>query len=566
MTIKITKQLATMEDLAIGTGTVVQERNGVPLTLTKIDFTATVSNVAEMQERQTVVGIVIQTLGYYSEGDGGGNTYEVVAGGTGTDDGGTFIDMANGLQAKGLFKNVASTLQYGATQSKLGSVIEKLSVIGVKDIFVEVVGYLNNTDTIEFSNITDTNITFLSTLVESSIIDAPILKISNLSFCKITLPAITGAENFASWDAISRPRITIEESKNCIIETKKITNCSSVIKLTECDNCYLYVNKMVGILTSKTILDDRISVAVNFFRGQGNKVIGGEFISFGNAILQEMGGQKLLISGSIIKDSIDNGIYISSGDNCKVVNCHVEGLVVDSLPVCGGIKMRGRKNICSNNTILDTADSIMITGYGTAAPSENNYTSWGTVVECNVIEGFDGIAIRLDSFDQGDGSLGFVKNATVSGNTIKNNYASNITPAIRLLEVTNINISNNTFDDISGNVPVIGVFGSQATPCSNITISGNVFTSISSDEIIRATYAVDLLIVNNNVEFETVLSGFACEIRNSNRGIITGNIFSDRINVDQDFLSTNFIIANNIVSVFTPQNDPSNLKGNELIV
>ena len=38
MTIKITKQLATVEDLAIGTGTVVQERNGVPLNLTKIDL------------------------------------------------------------------------------------------------------------------------------------------------------------------------------------------------------------------------------------------------------------------------------------------------------------------------------------------------------------------------------------------------------------------------------------------------------------------------------------------------------------------------------------------------
>ena len=38
MTIKITKQLATMEDLAIGTGTVVQERNGVPMTLTKINL------------------------------------------------------------------------------------------------------------------------------------------------------------------------------------------------------------------------------------------------------------------------------------------------------------------------------------------------------------------------------------------------------------------------------------------------------------------------------------------------------------------------------------------------
>ena len=38
MTIKITKQLATVEDLAIGTGPVIQERNGAPLTLTKIDF------------------------------------------------------------------------------------------------------------------------------------------------------------------------------------------------------------------------------------------------------------------------------------------------------------------------------------------------------------------------------------------------------------------------------------------------------------------------------------------------------------------------------------------------
>lgn len=38
MTIKITKQLATMEDLAIGAGTVLQTRNGVQLTLTKIDM------------------------------------------------------------------------------------------------------------------------------------------------------------------------------------------------------------------------------------------------------------------------------------------------------------------------------------------------------------------------------------------------------------------------------------------------------------------------------------------------------------------------------------------------
>jgi len=80
MTIKITKQLATMEDLAIGTGTVIQERNGVPLTLNKINFTAIVSSVAKMQERQAIVGTTIQTLGYYSAGDGGGAYYTVEKG------------------------------------------------------------------------------------------------------------------------------------------------------------------------------------------------------------------------------------------------------------------------------------------------------------------------------------------------------------------------------------------------------------------------------------------------------------------------------------------------------
>jgi len=82
MTIKITKQLATMEDLAIGTGTVVQERNGIPLTLNKINFTFNVTNVAAMQALQTVVGTVIRTLGYYSAGDSGGANYIVSAGDT----------------------------------------------------------------------------------------------------------------------------------------------------------------------------------------------------------------------------------------------------------------------------------------------------------------------------------------------------------------------------------------------------------------------------------------------------------------------------------------------------
>jgi len=55
------------------------------------------------------------TLGYYAPGDGGGNDYEIVTAGTGTDDGGSFIDLSgSGLQAKGLFKRVVTVNQFGA--------------------------------------------------------------------------------------------------------------------------------------------------------------------------------------------------------------------------------------------------------------------------------------------------------------------------------------------------------------------------------------------------------------------------------------------------------------------
>jgi len=78
MTIKITKQLATMEDLAIGTGTVVQERNGVPLTLTKIDFNSRVirvTSIAAMEAYSAPVGYVFSL-----NAGGRSGTFDVVAG------------------------------------------------------------------------------------------------------------------------------------------------------------------------------------------------------------------------------------------------------------------------------------------------------------------------------------------------------------------------------------------------------------------------------------------------------------------------------------------------------
>lgn len=60
------------------------------------------------------VGGTAITLGYTTIGDGGDNTYEIVAAGTGTADGGSFINLAT-HQAKGLFPGgVINVKQFGA--------------------------------------------------------------------------------------------------------------------------------------------------------------------------------------------------------------------------------------------------------------------------------------------------------------------------------------------------------------------------------------------------------------------------------------------------------------------
>jgi hypothetical protein len=69
------------------------------------DVSITFNNVDAMKAANFLkVGDKVRTLGYYDAGDGGGNDYLIVASATGTDDGGSFINLTGIVgQAKGLF-------------------------------------------------------------------------------------------------------------------------------------------------------------------------------------------------------------------------------------------------------------------------------------------------------------------------------------------------------------------------------------------------------------------------------------------------------------------------------
>lgn len=77
--------------------------------------------VADMvSDYALIAGGIVETIGYYSGWAAtvvkpkGGNRYEIVPAGTGTEDGGSFITLSNGLQAKSVFSSVIDVYKYGA--------------------------------------------------------------------------------------------------------------------------------------------------------------------------------------------------------------------------------------------------------------------------------------------------------------------------------------------------------------------------------------------------------------------------------------------------------------------
>ena len=92
----------------------LEAQSAVEAVLESIDFVF-FDTVADMVASANLeVGKKVKTLGYFSAGDGGGNTYLVVAGGSGTHDDGSFIDLTgSGLQARAIWTGTVCAETFG---------------------------------------------------------------------------------------------------------------------------------------------------------------------------------------------------------------------------------------------------------------------------------------------------------------------------------------------------------------------------------------------------------------------------------------------------------------------
>ena len=117
--------------------------------------TLTYNNIAEAKADTALdTGQSVKTLGHYSAGDGGGDKYIVVAGGTGTDDGGSYHDMTNGNQLELIILDELDVRSLGirADVDMASSIVSANSISersGVPLVFTE--GNYHSTENLEFT-------------------------------------------------------------------------------------------------------------------------------------------------------------------------------------------------------------------------------------------------------------------------------------------------------------------------------------------------------------------------------------------------------------------------------
>ena len=196
MTIKVSKQLATMQDLAIGVGQVVQRRNGIDLTLDKIDL-ATNTEVQDRVIRVTSIAAMEAysvPAGYVFSLNAGGRsgTFDVVSGDFSTElaadtENGIYIGLtdnptATTKVAKRRYNDVVLVEWFGVTPSATDNTSAYNALIaavplGSKVVWGEVGTYSGHFNSTEKSLRCDLNGSTLVNVVDNS----PIISIGSLT-------------------------------------------------------------------------------------------------------------------------------------------------------------------------------------------------------------------------------------------------------------------------------------------------------------------------------------------------------------------------------------------------
>jgi len=397
------------------------ENTGVPSVIVPGDLSGTLT--ALKSATNLTIGDFVVTTGYNANGDSGDNTYEIVAAATGTDDGGSFIDLAgSGLQAKGLFpRGVRSVKQWGAVGD--GVTDDTAATQAAIDASAHVTAYGGP------YRLTDELATTRSVIIECDRYDYSLSAADCTFLCDFndTAKSVFLAEN--SFQLILRD-ISIDMDQNA---TRAVTATSS------------------GIVSTKNILITRFDATsptacvalesgANHFESflidaEPVTILDGTGITTGSIGIHVTGSDNVVSDGEI-KKGFDNGVLEDGSNNLITLNkldqCNTGGKFIGTNPQIIGNRFGKNYNVNSAGLHLGDnagADSVINpTVIGNTCSKNNSTTALGP-------GSYDGTQILCDRVDAG----------VISGNPISEGLSG-----IKLNRVNDTTIGVNSYTTIDG--------------------------------------------------------------------------------------------------------------------
>lgn len=530
----------------VGANNVTYDGSTVAVHLDALTFD-TVADMVAATDLQ--VGMKVKTWGYTTLNDGGGAEYEVVASGTGTDDGGSFIDLDT-HQAKLLSNGRDITpKQFGAAGDGVTDDLVPLQKLALfsKDIWL---GEAN--DSYDVSGVitlqSGTTIRSNGATITQTTANTEIFNIESKSNILIDSVNFVGKGDDHT-DSDSSRAVGVYGSTSG--DNLKINNCTftgfcyTPARFKAQSNCYFTNNIVIGpdatIVTSSSI--GRI-YGVLFDGGCDSCVVSGCDISQGAQGVRVEASDNIRIIGNNIHNILgQHGVYSGSDvqnilvDGNVITDCELQGLKFQAQDAAAidnvGITVTGNIiNTCGDQGIfIGSSDSpatykckdVTVTGNSIkSAGGQGVYTdsTEGIVISGNFIDTSGQSGIAIDEISEG----------IVEGNFIVNCVNSGIRD---VAACTNITIKDNVIKDCAtGNAAgdEYGIFINAVG--SEYVIDSNVITDANAN-MERAIYISaninSTLSLTNNVCPDSTASGVRFGSTDALRAY-SGNIFNGAFN------------------------------------
>lgn len=451
-----------------------------------------------------------------SSGNGGGAWWSIVDATTVTED---EFSIVTGDATRSFVLRAESPLYVSvlgaAPSTDISAAIQHATSLS-KNVIVDVNA---NIDVVAIQS-TGVNLGIISTLTEiNAKTDGNITAtgLSNVRVYAINGGNIVGAETSGAYTAGDAfPAVVFSNCSRSYVTGLAVTAKTSLVNFESgCNYCEQNNNSHVGLFATEPASSPVGTYSYQVLGGRHNKIFNNFAEHTGDGILIGSDSVKCKIFTNDIRDSFDDGIYISSGSGCSVYDNDVVNFThTTNSP--SGIKVRGSDHHVFENNVTGCRLGISVTGNGvvndgyTDRDGNQYYNGSGTRVHDNVVRNCErhGLYSGNQDTETGTGNNLYPRDIAFTSNIVEFCGNAGFDP-IFIFGGANIKVKNNdiigSYKDVDAGVTEVvqaiqlneGTNSPNVTKLINVDFSGNTIVS-SATSVVIALSGVRFSKVNFN--------------------------------------------------------------------